>query len=185
MLHSSQIARRLVGREPELAKFRQFVSSRCNTCRGGSLYICGHPGTGKTALVLDQLKQILPDPVRSSSCSFLDDSPFLPKQKMGSESFISSVTFLNCMTLCSLPVRKFCAKLQHEVEASCNRASVFEPADGGDSDLAPVDIQSSEEAALVALESFLLSLPGMTCAVLGVVSLLNATSLTSQGTCVG
>jgi hypothetical protein len=67
-LHTSKIPSRLVGRESEEAKLRAFFESCCEKGQGGGLYICGHPGTGKTASVSHLLRQILsPDASDPSS----------------------------------------------------------------------------------------------------------------------
>ena len=72
VLHNS-IPRDLVGREKELSVMKEFVSTSLLGSTPGSLYICGAPGTGKTA----------------SLTKVLDESTDLK----------AKIIFLNCMSL--------------------------------------------------------------------------------------
>ena len=44
----------MVGRESEQTAIREFIESNIDSNQNGLLYVCGHPGQGKTALV-DQI----------------------------------------------------------------------------------------------------------------------------------
>lgn len=58
LLHSSRIPEQLVGRESEERRLRDFFSKCFRDAQGCSLYLSGHPGTGKTASVVNLLKQL-------------------------------------------------------------------------------------------------------------------------------
>ncbi|KAJ2796231.1 AAA ATPase [Coemansia helicoidea] len=57
VLHRSTAAPRIVGRESEQAAIRQFLQATVEKGRGGSMYISGNPGTGKTACLQALIKQ--------------------------------------------------------------------------------------------------------------------------------
>ncbi|KAI8324845.1 P-loop containing nucleoside triphosphate hydrolase protein, partial [Martensiomyces pterosporus] len=56
-LHRSTAAPQIVGRETEQAAIRSFLKATVEQGRGGSLYISGNPGTGKTACLQALIKQ--------------------------------------------------------------------------------------------------------------------------------
>ncbi|KAJ1963705.1 AAA ATPase [Dipsacomyces acuminosporus] len=57
VLHRSTAAPNIVGRESEQATIRCFLQTTIEQGRGGSLYISGNPGTGKTACLQALIKQ--------------------------------------------------------------------------------------------------------------------------------
>ncbi|KAJ2852684.1 AAA ATPase [Coemansia brasiliensis] len=57
MLHRSTAAPQIVGREAEQLVIRQFLQGSVEQDRGGSMYISGNPGTGKTACLQALIKQ--------------------------------------------------------------------------------------------------------------------------------
>ncbi|KAJ2492914.1 AAA ATPase [Coemansia sp. RSA 2050] len=56
-LHRSTAPPQIVGRESEQAAIRQFLQTTVEKGRGGSMYISGNPGTGKTACLQTLIKQ--------------------------------------------------------------------------------------------------------------------------------
>ncbi|KAJ2814190.1 AAA ATPase [Coemansia furcata] len=58
-MHRSTAPPQIVGRESEQAAIRQFLQSTVEKVRGGSMYISGNPGTGKTACLQTLIKQSL------------------------------------------------------------------------------------------------------------------------------
>ncbi|KAJ2326394.1 AAA ATPase, partial [Coemansia sp. RSA 2681] len=59
VLHRSTAPPQIVGRESEQAAIRQFLQTTVEKGRGGSMYISGNPGTGKTACLQTLIKQSL------------------------------------------------------------------------------------------------------------------------------
>ncbi|KAJ2824262.1 AAA ATPase, partial [Coemansia furcata] len=59
VMHRSTAPPQIVGRESEQAAIRQFLQSTVEKGRGGSMYISGNPGTGKTACLQTLIKQSL------------------------------------------------------------------------------------------------------------------------------
>jgi cell division control protein 6 len=70
---------RLVGRAAERETIRQFSQNHILTPKAGSLYISGQPGTGKTALLKEMMRDLQPA---------MDKAPFDIK-----------VLTINCMTV--------------------------------------------------------------------------------------
>ena len=56
-LHTAQ-PERVVSREKEMGEIQQFLNGNINLKRPGSLYISGAPGTGKTAVLSQIMKQL-------------------------------------------------------------------------------------------------------------------------------
>ncbi|KAJ1736247.1 AAA ATPase [Coemansia biformis] len=61
VLHRSTAAPQIVGRESEQGVIRQFLQDTVEKGRGGSMYISGNPGTGKTACLQALIKQSAAD----------------------------------------------------------------------------------------------------------------------------
>ncbi|KAJ2746997.1 AAA ATPase [Coemansia sp. BCRC 34301] len=59
VLHRSTAPPQIVGRESEQAAICQFLQTTVEKGRGGSMYISGNPGTGKTACLQTLIKQSL------------------------------------------------------------------------------------------------------------------------------
>ncbi|KAJ2036446.1 AAA ATPase [Coemansia sp. S16] len=59
VLHRSTAPPQIIGRESEQAAIRQFLQTTVEKGRGGSMYISGNPGTGKTACLQTLIKQSL------------------------------------------------------------------------------------------------------------------------------
>ncbi|KAJ2229951.1 AAA ATPase [Coemansia sp. RSA 485] len=57
ILHRSTAAPQIIGRETEQAAIKQFLETTVEKGRGGSMYISGNPGTGKTACLQALIKQ--------------------------------------------------------------------------------------------------------------------------------
>ncbi|KAJ2794134.1 AAA ATPase, partial [Coemansia guatemalensis] len=57
VLHRSTAAPQIVGRESEQMAIRNFLQATVEQGRGGSMYISGNPGTGKTACLQALIKQ--------------------------------------------------------------------------------------------------------------------------------
>ncbi|KAJ2691728.1 AAA ATPase, partial [Coemansia spiralis] len=57
VLHRSTAAPHIVGRESEQGAIREFLRTTVEKGRGGSMYISGNPGTGKTACLQSLIKQ--------------------------------------------------------------------------------------------------------------------------------
>ena len=55
----STIPKQLLGRDDEKATIKQFLTTHLKAKKGGSLYISGCPGAGKTAVV-DEVISTLP-----------------------------------------------------------------------------------------------------------------------------
>ncbi|KAG0292576.1 AAA ATPase [Dissophora globulifera] len=60
LLKRTTVPRRLVGRTAEREKIRQFCEDHILKAQPGSMYISGQPGTGKTALLKEILKDLEP-----------------------------------------------------------------------------------------------------------------------------
>ncbi|KAJ2783221.1 AAA ATPase [Coemansia javaensis] len=60
-LHRSTAAPQIVGRESEQGAIRRFLQATVEQGRGGSMYISGNPGTGKTACLQALIKQSAAD----------------------------------------------------------------------------------------------------------------------------
>jgi predicted ATPase len=60
LARTSSVPDELVGRQKEKLLLQQFFDGTINQRKSGSLYIAGSPGTGKTALVDQALRQINP-----------------------------------------------------------------------------------------------------------------------------
>ncbi|KAJ2305253.1 AAA ATPase, partial [Coemansia sp. RSA 2704] len=61
MLHRSTAAPQIVGRAAEQAGIRRFLHASVEQGRGGSMYVSGNPGTGKTACLQALIKQSAAD----------------------------------------------------------------------------------------------------------------------------
>ncbi|PIA19152.1 P-loop containing nucleoside triphosphate hydrolase protein, partial [Coemansia reversa NRRL 1564] len=57
VLHRSTAAPQIIGRESEQMTIRKFLQDTVEKGRGGSMYISGNPGTGKTACLQALIKQ--------------------------------------------------------------------------------------------------------------------------------
>ncbi|KAJ1648109.1 AAA ATPase [Coemansia erecta] len=57
ILHRSTAAPQIIGRETEQAAIKQFLETTVEKGHGGSMYISGNPGTGKTACLQALIKQ--------------------------------------------------------------------------------------------------------------------------------
>ncbi|KAJ1829600.1 AAA ATPase [Coemansia sp. RSA 2599] len=57
ILHRSTAAPQIIGRGTEQAAIKQFLETTVENGRGGSMYISGNPGTGKTACLQALIKQ--------------------------------------------------------------------------------------------------------------------------------
>ncbi|KAJ1725533.1 AAA ATPase [Coemansia erecta] len=57
IMHRSTAAPQIVGRESEQAAIRKFLETTVEKGRGGSMYISGNPGTGKTACLQALIRQ--------------------------------------------------------------------------------------------------------------------------------
>ncbi|KAJ2892653.1 AAA ATPase [Coemansia aciculifera] len=57
VMHRSTAPPQIIGRESEQAAIREFLQTTVEKGRGGSMYISGNPGTGKTACLQTLIKQ--------------------------------------------------------------------------------------------------------------------------------
>ncbi|KAK3848677.1 MAG: P-loop containing nucleoside triphosphate hydrolase protein [Linnemannia gamsii] len=97
---------RLVGRIAERETIRQFCQDHILTPKAGSLYISGQPGTGKTALLKEVMRNMQP---------VMDNAPFDIK-----------VLMINCMTVKDpkLVYHKMLVELGYKSEASDKEGAV-------------------------------------------------------------
>ena len=51
----------MIGRDQEGDKIMQFLENNINTADSGLIYLCGHPGTGKTSLLNQVLENFESD----------------------------------------------------------------------------------------------------------------------------
>ncbi|KAF9117322.1 AAA ATPase [Mortierella sp. 14UC] len=97
---------RLVGRAAERETIRQFCQDHILTPKAGSLYISGQPGTGKTALLKEMMRDMQP--------------------AMNKASFDIKVLTINCMTVKDpkLVYHKMLVELGYKSEASDKEGAV-------------------------------------------------------------
>ena len=74
LFRRSTAPKELLGRDAEKKTIQDFLATHLQAKRGGSLYISGCPGSGKTAVFDEALAQILQGKVRSFVCFVLLNS---------------------------------------------------------------------------------------------------------------